>query len=304
MERRAQFILVAIFLLLSIAGVVGFIRWITPPEGESVERRLVQFDSSVSGLSEGSVVRYLGVPVGRVMDIALNRERGGRVDVEIGLDQPLPGSDMLIALLEPQGITGLSLIELRDRDPMSITIDVQSGVIPGQASVLSAISNSAAQLSEQAQLLLTRLNALLDEETIANFEDTVRQLNDFTGNLSSASGDADALLASLTRVSEQLETTLPAYSSLALRLENDLLPTVVDTSESIQHTSDALAASVDDNREELSQLLQQDLPSLMRLSDEFAHTLREISRLAGNVNNQPGALLYGAPVPESDIPLD
>jgi phospholipid/cholesterol/gamma-HCH transport system substrate-binding protein len=304
MERRAQFILVAVFLLLTVASVVGFIRWIKPDEGDSVERRLVQFDSSVSGLSVGSVVRYLGVPVGRVLDIALNRERAGRVNVEIGLDQPLPDSDMLVALLEPQGITGLSLVELRDRSPISVTTDVEPGIIPGQASILSTISNSAAQLSEQAALVLTRLNALLNEETIANFEDTVRQLREFTGNLSQASGGADALVASLTRVSEQLEATLPAYSSLALQLESDLLPTIVVAGESIQQTSDALAASVDENREEISQLLQQDLPSLIRLSDEFAHTLREISRLAKNVNNQPGALLYGAPVPEADIPLD
>jgi phospholipid/cholesterol/gamma-HCH transport system substrate-binding protein len=304
MERRAQFVLVAIFLLLSVASVLGFIRWITPDEGDSVEHRLVQFDSSVSGLSVGSVVRYLGVPVGRVLDIALNRERAGRVNVEIGLDQPLPDSDMLVALLEPQGITGLSLVELRDRNPASITTDVKPGVIPGQASVLSTISNSAAQLSKQAELALTRLNALLNEENVANFENTLRQLRDFTGNLSQASDGADALLASLTRVSEQLEASLPAYNSLALRLESDLLPTIVGAGESIQHTSDVLAASVDENREEISQLLEQDLPSLIRLSDEFAYTLREISRLAKNVNNQPGALLYGAPVPEADIPLD
>jgi ABC-type transporter Mla subunit MlaD len=97
---------------------------------------------------------------------------------------------------------------------------------------------------------------------------------------------------------------MPAYNSLVLRLESDLLPTIVDAGESIQNTSDVLAASVDENREEISQLLEQDLPSLIRLSDEFAYTLREISRLAKNVNNQPGALLYGAPVPEADIPLD
>jgi phospholipid/cholesterol/gamma-HCH transport system substrate-binding protein len=304
MERRAQFVLVAVFLLLSIAGLVGFLRWITPSEGDSVERRLVQFDSSVSGLSVGSVVRYLGVPVGRVLDITLNRERTGRVDVQIGLDESLPDSDKLIALLEPQGITGLSLVELRDRGPVSLATDVESGVIPGKASILSTISNSAAELSEQAALALTRLNALLKEETITNFEDTLRQLRDFTGNLSQASGGADALLASLTRVSEQLEVALPAYSSLALQLETDLLPTIVEAGESIQHTSDVLAANVDENSDEIRQLLQQDLPSLIRLSDEFAHTLRELSRLARNVNNQPGALLYGAPVPEADIPLD
>jgi phospholipid/cholesterol/gamma-HCH transport system substrate-binding protein len=304
MERRAQFVLVAVFLLLSIAGVVGFLRWITPPEGDSVEHRLVQFDSSVSGLSVGSVVRYFGVPVGRVLDIELNRERAGRVDVQIGLDEPLPASDQLLALLEPQGITGLSLVELRDRSPISIATEVEPGVIPGQASIISKISNSAAQLTEQAELALTRLNALLNEENVANFEDTVRQLRDLTGNLSQASGGTTALMASLTRVSEQLEATLPAYSSLALRLESELVPTMVDAGQSMQNTSDVLAASLDENREEIRQLLEQDLPSLIRLSDEFAHTLREISRLAKNVNNQPGALLYGAPVPEADIPLD
>jgi phospholipid/cholesterol/gamma-HCH transport system substrate-binding protein len=304
MERRAQFVLVAVFLLLSIAGVVGFLRWITPPEGDSVEHRLVQFDSSVSGLSVGSVVRYFGVPVGRVLDIELNRERAGRVDVQIGLDEPLPASDQLLALLEPQGITGLSLVELRDRSPISIATEVEPGVIPGQASIISKISNSAAQITEQAELALTRLNALLNEENVANFEDTVRQLRDLTGNLSQASGGTTALMASLTRVSEQLEATLPAYSSLALRLESELVPTMVDAGQSMQNTSDVLAASLDENREEIRQLLEQDLPSLIRLSDEFAHTLREISRLAKNVNNQPGALLYGAPVPEADIPLD
>jgi phospholipid/cholesterol/gamma-HCH transport system substrate-binding protein len=304
MERRAQFVLVAVFLLLSIAGVVGFLRWITPPEGDSVEHRLVQFDSSVSGLSVGSVVRYFGVPVGRVLDIELNRERAGRVDVQIGLDEPLPASDQLLALLEPQGITGLSLVELRDRSPISIATEVEPGVIPGEASIISKISESAAQLTEQAELALTRLNALLNEENVANFEDTVRQLRDLTGNLSQASGGTTALMASLTRVSEQLEATLPAYSSLALRLESELVPTMVDAGQSMQNTSDVLAASLDENREEIRQLLEQDLPSLIRLSDEFAHTLREISRLAKNVNNQPGALLYGAPVPEADIPLD
>ena len=56
MERRAQFVLVAVFLLLSVGSVVWFMRWIAPSDGGLVDQRLVQFDSSVSGLSVGSVV--------------------------------------------------------------------------------------------------------------------------------------------------------------------------------------------------------------------------------------------------------
>ena len=304
MERRARFLLVAVFLLLSIGGVVWFMRWISPPEGEAVEHRLVQFDSSVSGLSVGGEVRYLGVPVGRVLDIGLNPQRAGRVDVRIGLDQPLPGSTGLVALLEPQGITGLTLIELRDRDATAATADVAPGVIPGQASVLTKVSASALQLAEEAELALTRFNRLLSEETIDNFAATARDLRTLAGNLSRSSADADALLASLARVSGQLEEVLPVYRSLALRLEDDLIPTMVDAGQSLQVTSDSLAAAVGDNREEVNQLLQQDLPSLIRLGDELAIALQELQRLASNINNQPGALLYGAPVTEVEIPRD
>ena len=304
MERRAQFILVAVFLLLSISSAVWFIRWIAPDDEDLADQRLVQFDSSVSGLSVGSVVRYLGVPVGRVLDIGLDQQRAGRVDVQIGLDQHLPDSDDLIALLEPQGITGLALVELRDRTAEYEGADVAPGVIPGQASILSSISDSAEQLAAQAQVALTRFNTLLSEETIENFAATARELRNLAGNLSQATGDADALLASLSRASTQLESALPAYSSLASRLENDLIPTMIDTGQSMRATSETLAASVGENREEVRQLLERDLPSLIRLSDEFALTLREMTRLVRNVNNQPGALLYGAPVQQADIPLE
>ena len=304
MERRAQFILVAVFLLLSISSAVWFIRWIAPDDEDLADQRLVQFDSSVSGLSVGSVVRYLGVPVGRVLDIGLDQQRAGRVDVQIGLDQHLPDSDDLIALLEPQGITGLALVELRDRTAEYEGADVAPGVIPGQASILSSISDSAEQLAAQAQVALTRFNTLLSEETIENFAATARELRNLAGNLSQATGDADALLASLSRASTQLEAALPAYSSLASRLENDLIPTMIDTGQSMRATSETLAASVGENREEVRQLLERDLPSLIRLSDEFALTLREMTRLVRNVNNQPGALLYGAPVQQADIPLE
>lgn len=304
MERRAQFLLVAVFLLLSVGSVVWFMRWISPAEGDAIEQRLVQFDGSVSGLSVGGEVRYLGVPVGRVLDIGLNPQRTGRVDVQIGLDQPLPDSADLVALLEPQGITGLAVIGLSDRDTTSAPVDVAPGVIPGQPSVFSAVSASALQLAKQAEIALTRFNALLSEETIENFEVTARELRTLAGNLSRASGDVDALLASLGRVSTQVESALPAYHSLALRLEDDLFPTMIDAGQSLQATSDTLAATVGENREQVKQMLQQDLPSLIRVGDELAITLQELQRLARNINNQPGALLYGAPVKEADIPLE
>jgi phospholipid/cholesterol/gamma-HCH transport system substrate-binding protein len=304
MERRAQFLLVAVFLLLSLASVVWFVRWIAPGQEQAVDQRTVQFEGSVSGLSVGSVVRYLGVPVGRVLDIGLSPQSPGRVDVEIGLDQALPDSSALVGLLEPQGITGLALIELRDRDPRTAPIEVAPGLIPGQPSVFSAVSGAATRVAGQTEAVLMRVNALLTEQVIEDFAATASQLRVLAGNLALATEDVHVLVATLGRVSAQLDSALPEYHALGRRVEAELIPTMVDTGRSLQATSDSLAATLGDNREEVKQLLEQDLPSLIRLGDEFALTLEELHRLLGNINNQPGALFYGKPVTEVEIPRD
>jgi len=304
MERRAQFLLVALFLALSVGGLAWFVGWITPEEGESLEQRLVQFEGSVSGLSVGSEVRYLGVPVGRVLAIGLSRERPGRVDVAIGLDEDLPASDRLVGLLEPMGITGLSLVELRDRDGETAIIEVAAGVIAGQPSVFATVSKAAQRTVEQTNTTLASINALLDAQTVENLQATTAQLRSLTGNLARASSEMDILVENLNRVSVQVGNTLPAYNALAVRLEEELVPTVVATGRSLQATSDALAVMLGENQAEVNRVLQRDLPALVELGDEFSDTLQELRRLMTTINNQPGALLYGTRVTETEIPVD
>ena len=198
----------------------------------------------------------------------------------------------------------MALIELRDRDSGPAPIDVSPGVIPGTPSVFSAVSAAATRVAGETEAALMRVNALLTEQTIEDFAATASNLRTLTGNLAQASRDADALVAAMNRISIQLEKALPDYHALAKRVEGELIPTMLDTGRSLRATSDSLAATLADNRDELRQLLEQDLPSLVRLGDEFALTLEELRRLAGNVNNQPGSLLYGKPVTEVEIPLE
>lgn len=304
MERRAQILLVVVFLVVSAAGLFWFLRWISPTQEEAVTRRTVQFKGSVSGLSVGSEVRYLGVPVGRVLDIDLAPRQPDRVDVVIGLDRELPDPGNLLGSLEPLGITGLSLIELRNREPGSVTLDVAVGVIPGQPSAFSAVPGEVSRVVQKLDVAISRVNALLTEQTVEDLGVTIHQLRTLTGNLTSASGEADTLVSSLGRVSARIESLLPAYESLAVRVESEVIPTVVDTGQSIRTTSDSLAATLGENRAEVRQLLEEDLPSLSRLGHELARTVEELSRLVENINDQPGALLYGEPVIETEIPLD
>jgi phospholipid/cholesterol/gamma-HCH transport system substrate-binding protein len=302
MERNARLILVSSFIILTVLASVLFYRWIQAPTAKNMgEEYLIQFAGSVSGLSIGSEVRYLGVAVGRVSSIALSPNQHSRVDVRIGTRQALPDAQNLVAFLEPQGITGLSIIEIEDRPDLTHSFVIPPGVIPGYPSVLSRLSGSASRIAASLEQSLERLNTLLDDESIADLDATLRQTRVLTENLANASAQFEQLMISANRVSRELENAVPDFRGLARRLDREVIPTVVAAGESLEAATRAVADSIGDNREELSRLIKQDLPTLIGVTDDLAVTLQEFTRLVGNINSEPGALLYGEQVKEVEI---
>jgi phospholipid/cholesterol/gamma-HCH transport system substrate-binding protein len=302
MERNARLILVSSFVILTLLASVLFYRWIQTPTGDSMgEEHLIQFDGSVSGLSIGSEVRYLGVAIGRVSSIALSPNQHSRVDVRIGTRQALPDAQNLVAFLEAQGITGLSIIEIEDRPDLTHTFVAPPGVIPGYPSVISRLSGSAGRIAGSLEQTLERLNTLLDDESIADLDATLRQTRVLTENLASASAQFEELISSAARVSGELESAVPDFRGLARRIDREVLPAVVAAGESLEAATRAVADSIGDNREELGLLIEQDLPTLIGVTDNLAKTLQEFTRLVGNINSEPGALLYGEQVKEVEI---
>lgn len=305
MERRARVIMVTLFLLVTAAAFLGFSRWINAPtETAETEPRAIQFQGSVSGLSVGSEARYLGVPVGRVSSIALAPSHMGRVDVVIEAQRALPPARQLVAALEAQGITGLSIIELSDRSAEDSLFAVAENVIPGVPSLIARLSDSADDITQTTDEVLEKINALLSDENLEALSKTVQQVDDMSANIANATGDLDTLVASLNRISAELELTLPDYQAMALSLDNDMVPAVVRAGEALTEASDAVADAVGSNQPQLQRLLQKDLPTLIGLTDELARSLNGINQTMGNINDEPGALLYGEQVPEVEISLE
>ena len=305
MERNARLVLVVTFLLLTLLVFFLFYNWISGPDEKDMQlQQGIQFKGSVSGLSIGSAVRYLGVPVGRVNSITLSPGVAGRVDVIIGTRQPLPPAEQLIALLEAQGITGLSVIELRDRTIETEGFEVPVGFIPGYPSVFSQLAGAAGRITESVETTLGRLNTLLNEQAAEDLSITISQLRTLSTNLAIASEDFDEVMASAGRISRELESTLPDFRAVAKRLDEEVLPAVADAGRSLQSVTDSIAGSIGENGEELGQLIRKDLPTLINMTDELARTLQELDALVGNINDQPGALLYGQQVREVEIPRE
>ena len=63
---------------------VGFVLWYTDAnDGRDYELYEIYFTGSVSGLDRGSPVRYLGVDVGRVRRLSIDRSDASRVVVVV-----------------------------------------------------------------------------------------------------------------------------------------------------------------------------------------------------------------------------
>src|SRR3546814_10239116 len=76
METRANYIMVGCFVLLLVFGLLGFVLWLAKFQFEAEFARYdIVFESTVTGLREGSPVRYRGVRVGEVTSVDLDPDR-------------------------------------------------------------------------------------------------------------------------------------------------------------------------------------------------------------------------------------
>jgi phospholipid/cholesterol/gamma-HCH transport system substrate-binding protein len=115
MERDAHYVAVGAFILLVIAFAVGFVLWYSDAnDGLVYERYEIYYTGSVSGLDRGSSVRFLGVEVGSVRRLSIDKKDPTRVQVIVEIDDSAPISAATRASLGWQGVTGLLYVDLKE----------------------------------------------------------------------------------------------------------------------------------------------------------------------------------------------
>ena len=183
------------------------------------------FRDSVQGLDVGAPVKYRGVTIGAVTEIALTGAVYGRnlpdalrratfrtVLVRFVVDTArvgeLPSADSvsrgLRARTAPQGLTGTSYIELDFSDParyppLDVSWTPQDQYIPGIPSTLDEVKSSATSLLDKFKGV--------DVAGLANGTEAL--VGELRGELAPG-GDAHALIAQTTATLHDLQTALDA----------------------------------------------------------------------------------------------
>jgi phospholipid/cholesterol/gamma-HCH transport system substrate-binding protein len=298
MDRNTNYVVVGAFVLLVIGMAVSFIYWYTDERDKRTYQHYeIYYDGTVSGLTAGSPVRYLGVDVGKVARIMLDPKNRKRVEVIADIEDSAPIDTRTVALLSLQGVTGLLFIDLEE-DPKAtgngpLPMGERYPEIRSAPSGLDVLLRSLPDLAKHAIDLVAHMDQVFSEENVNNFRallantrvasekapELVRQIEELVANLKHTSDQVDIAAADFDRVTSDadLKTSLANIRRI---------------SESLSSAADRLNQFVTQNEPALSRFAGQGLPELERLLHESRAAVRDIRDLSRSLQQNPGELLY------------
>ncbi len=298
MEREANYAAVGAFVLVVALVAALFVYWYS---GTRVHQRYdhyeIYFNGSVSGLEQGAAVRYLGVRVGRVVEMRIDPRDAGRVEVIAAIQSTTPISPRTIAELNLQGVTGLLYIDLQQSaKPAQPSVpSLEYPVIRSAPSQFDVFMAQLPRLSAAAGGVIERLNRLLSDRNIQDVSSSLDNLSQASSSLPEAVRNVNSLLTQLRTATAELAAT-----ARSTRVVMDTAgPQVVSTVRRLQTVADNLSQAtaqldkmIAENRADVRSFTRASLPEIESFVREGRAAAKDISQLSESLRRDPSQLLY------------
>lgn len=298
METKVNYAIVGAFVLLLSAAIIAAILWISSGRTahKDYDTYLVYSTESVSGLNQHAPVKYKGVAVGSVREIALDPADPQRVRLVLEIERDVPIKEDTVAVLSVQGLTGIAFLDLGggSRESPLLRAAEPGGlpVIPTAPSLLRRLDAGATTLVADLSQTAQSINQLVDAETRTALQRTIRDLDTVAHVLASRSKDIDSGLADAA-------TTLGNTA----RASRELLSMVQQVARSAAAVETAAAeiaragASATSALDEAGHIGAGILPELQRLLVEARALTASLGGVARELERSPNALVMGRQAP-------
>jgi phospholipid/cholesterol/gamma-HCH transport system substrate-binding protein len=300
MDRDANYVAVGAFVLLVIAMTVTFVFWYTDQQDKHIYLRYeIYFPGTVSGLTRGSPVRYLGVDVGKVTRIMIDPERRNRVLVIVDIEATAPIDGRTQASLSLQGITGLLFIDLQqDRNataPGVLAEGLHYPVIRSTQSDFDVLVSNLPALSTHLVELVERFNQLFSDENVRSFKATLDNVRLASERLPGTVREAQELVADVRHAAQEAGGAAADLRVIEAHAAPDIesaLANIRHVADNLARTSDRLEHFVADNEPGVSRFTHQSLPEFEQLLRESRQAARDFRDLSRSLKQNPSQLIY------------
>jgi phospholipid/cholesterol/gamma-HCH transport system substrate-binding protein len=300
MDRDTNYVAVGAFVLLVIAMAVSFVFWYTDQQDKRTYQHYeIYFPGSVSGLTAGSSVRYLGVDVGKVARIALDPQQRKTVQVIADIDSSAPIDDRTRASLSLQGVTGLLFVDLEQDPKAQSTGAMPQGqrypMIRSRRSDFDVLLSNLPELTTHLVELANHFNEIFSDQTVRSLKATLENARLASERLPSTARELQELLADVRHATQEARATLGELRGVLAKSSPDLetaLANIRQISDNLAKTTRALNTFVADNEPGVSRFARQSLPELEQLLRETRAAAREFRDLSRSLKQNPSQLIY------------
>ena len=300
MEERVNLVAVGVFVIVLALTAIASVLYLTGGmySRKSYDMYLTYMTESVSGLNLNAPVRYRGVEVGRVRAIALAPDNVELVQVTLQIERGTPVKEDTVAMLETQGLTGISYIDLtaghRNSAPLRAKPGEEFPVIQSGASLMSRLETSVPVIVAGLARAIDNFNALLDGDNQRAVKGALADFALLSRTLAKRSGAIDSGLADAARTVKNTARITDRLPQLVQRVERSA-DTFDRMAGQLSAAGTSASGTIDDARVDLQRFTGETLPEMRELVAELRELTATLQRFADRVERNPSTLLFSQP---------
>lgn len=300
MEPKARHVLIGFFTVIVSIGIVAAVfvlgKFATT---QSWQYYIVQFNESVSGLSNGSAVEYSGLKIGEVERLEL-QANPNLVNAYIKIQEGVEVQSNVKAMISMAGITGQSMISLsggtKDSERL-ISSRNDRAIIYATPSPLSQLFSSGEGLVSSFSESLIRAKNLLSDENVQNISKILSNLEvvtstvaDESESIESVIREADLLFSNANAAVDLFKDFNSGVNKLVNEQGTKVLDSMAVALESVKSAADNIKTLVGSSQTKLStglDGLEQVGPAL----NEFKRGMSSFNNLLRDFSESPGRFI-------------
>jgi phospholipid/cholesterol/gamma-HCH transport system substrate-binding protein len=273
-----------------VVGVVLLAIFVSVPIGFKLADRQKRYyayfeGETLSGLEQGAVVKFHGVPIGKVTKINYDPQNIVRVKVEIRIQYDFPLKQDMYIQTGMMGITGLKYVEILGGSNESPLLKPDA-VIPVKASFIESITGKADVIIAKIELLLNNINTFTNPDSM----ESIRTIFD---NVAAITTDVRTFVADarppITTISYSLAKTTAKIDTIAQEVQSavstfnksidaqrvaEILQSVNAAATSLRSLSENLDLTIRQTREDFT-VSMENLKETMESANELMKVLAE-----------------------------
>ena len=288
MATRVQKAKVGIFLVvcfLLMAAGLSFVGGLYQDHGMHYS---IEFEESVLGLYEGGMVEYLGVPVGKVRNIAVTKENRALVEVVIDPKKVTLNHGVEAQLVIYSLAAGTMAISLDGGSPAAGPLP-EGSQIPTKPAIITAVSSQLEGFMDNLTSIAESINTGLEGMEQGDLSTIVDKADQLIEEAKAFLGDGREVLDETGQTVAELKDDVQGVIGEARKLSEDLRGLTGDIDKLVVETTDKVEKlEVGQTQAQLNQVLE----NIAALSHRINTKMAEFDNLTANVLHEADNVEY------------